>query len=101
MLCDGPAKDSPATGSFIAMSVFRPGQLPAVESARGKPFYLLQSPEDRVTTIQQAEAAEKALTAAGAKVRLRRYEGGHGWHGDIWKMIGEGIGWLEQQTAAP
>ncbi len=91
-------KETPVTGAFIAMSVFRPKQLPGPEAAKGKAFYLLQSPQDRVTTIQHAEAAEKALKAAGAKVRLSRYEGGHGWHGDIWAMIGEGIEWLEQQT---
>jgi predicted esterase len=91
-------KDTPVTGAFIAMSVFRPGQRPGPEAAKGKAFYLLQSPQDRVTTIQHAEAAEKALQAAGARVRLSRYEGGHGWHGPIWTMIGEGIEWLEHQV---
>ena len=87
------------TGAFIAMSVFRPGELPALENAKGKAFYLLQSPQDRITPVRHAEAAEKALQAAGAKVRLRRYEGGHGWRGDIWTMIGDGITWLDQQPA--
>jgi RNA polymerase sigma factor (sigma-70 family) len=91
-------EDSVVTGAFIAMSVFRPGQLPALENARGRAFYLLQSPEDDVTVFHHAEAAETALRAAGAKVRLQRYEGGHRWHGDVPKMIGDGITWLDQQA---
>ena len=90
-------KDSAVTGAFIAMSVFRPEELPPLANARGKPFFLLQSPQDEVTPIRHAESAEKALKAAGAKVLLRRYEGGHGWRRDLWTMIGDGIGWLDQQ----
>lgn len=91
--------DSGVAGAFIAMSVFHPDALPTIEAARGRAFYLLQSPEDRITPMRFAEAAEKALQAAGAKVQLRRYEGGHGWHGDFWSMIGEGIAWLDRQAA--
>ena len=91
-------KDSVVAGAFIAMSIFRPGELPALANAKDRAFYLLQSPQDQLTTLPQAEAAEKALRAAGAKVRLQRYEGGHGWHGDVWTMIGDGIAWLDQQT---
>lgn len=80
------------------MSVFRPGDLPTIEAARGRAFSLLQSPEDQIAPMRFADAAERALQAAGAKVRLRRYEGGHGWHGDIWSMIGEGISWLDRQA---
>jgi RNA polymerase sigma factor (sigma-70 family) len=93
-------KDSVVTGAFVAMSVFRPEQLPPLKYARGRAFYLLQSPQDRVTPLGHALAAEAALRAAGAKVRLRRYDGGHGWHGDVWRMIGDGITWLEQQAGA-
>ena len=42
-------KETPVTGAFIAMSVFRPGQLPGLENAKDKAFFLLQSPQDRVT----------------------------------------------------
>jgi predicted esterase len=92
------SRDSAVAGAFIAMSVFRPGQLPPLENARDRAFYLLQSPQDQVTPVQHAEAAEKALQDAGAKVRLRRYEGGHGWRGDVWTMIRDGIAWLDQQV---
>lgn len=89
---------TPVTGAFIAMSVFSPQGLPSLERARGKPFFLLQSPQDPVTPIRHALAAESKLQDAGARVRLKKYDGGHGWRGDVWANIGEGITWLEQQT---
>lgn len=89
---------SPVTGAFVAMSVFKPDQLPALASAKGKAFYLLQSLDDQVTPLRFAEEAEKALRAAGAKVHLQRCEGGHGWHGDMWGMIREGVEWLEKEA---
>jgi predicted esterase len=89
-------KGTPVTGAFIAMSVFKPGQLPALDNAKGKAFYLLQSPQDEVTPMQFAEAAEKALRMAGAKVRLKRYEGGHGWRGNVWEVIGDAVAWLDK-----
>jgi predicted esterase len=92
-------KETPVTGAFIAMSVFKPQLMPAIDHAKDRAFYLLQSPDDQVTPIRFAVDAEKALDAAGAKVRLRRYDGGHGWQGDVWKMIGEGIQWLEKPVA--
>ena len=90
-------KESAVTGAFIAMSVFKPQQAPALENAKGKAFYLLQSPDDRVTPFRFAEAADKALKAAGARVRLERYDGGHGWRGNVWGMIGNGIQWLDEK----
>jgi RNA polymerase sigma factor (sigma-70 family) len=90
-------KESPVTGAFIAMSVFKPGQLPALGNVKGKAFYLLQSPDDRVTPLRFAEAAEKALDGAGARVHLERYAGGHGWQGNVWKMLGDGIKWLDER----
>ena len=88
-------KETPVTGAFIAMSVFKPQLVPAIENAKSRTFYLLQSPDDRVTPMRFALDAEKMLKAAGAKVQLQRYDGGHGWQGDVWKMIGDGIKWLE------
>jgi predicted esterase/HEAT repeat protein len=94
-------KDSPITGAFIAMSVFHKPELAlALKNARGRTFYLLQSPDDEVTEFRFAEAAEKVLRAAGARVKLQSYKGGHGWHGDVWGMIAEGLAWLEKQGGA-
>lgn len=92
--------NSPVTGALVAMSVFKPEQTPGLANAKGKAFYLLQSPDDRVTPIRFAETAEKSLGRAGAKVHLERYAGGHGWRGDVWQMIGGGIQWLDQQVEA-
>ena len=94
-------KDSPVAGAFIAMSVFHPEQLPALAGGKGKPFYLLQSPGDRVTPIGFAEDAQAKLSAAGSQVRLDRYAGGHGWHGDIFMTLRTGIEWLDSPRAAP
>ena len=88
-------KETPVTGAFIAMSVFREQLVPAIENSKGRAFYLLQSPDDRVTPFRFAVDAEKTLHAAGARVRLQRYDGGHGWQGNVWQMIGDGIQWLE------
>jgi predicted esterase len=47
------------------------------------------------------EAAQRALSAAGAKVKLTKYQGGHGWHGERLKMIQAGVTWLESQPKGP
>ncbi len=86
---------SPLSGAFVAMSVFLRGENAAVSSVKGKSFYLLQSPDDRITRFEQAEKARDALVAAGARVHLQSYAGGHGWRGPVWPMMREGIKWLE------
>ena len=48
-----------------------------------------------------AEKAVEMLTAAKAKVKLRTYEGGHGWKGDPYERVREGIEWLEKNRSAP
>ena len=85
---------SPFRGAFVAMSVFKPDLLPPLAGAKGKAVYLLQSPDDKVTALRWAEAAEKELGAAGAKVKLQKYDGGHGWHGDVFGEIKAGAEWL-------
>jgi predicted esterase len=92
--------ETPVTGALVAMSIYKPQQLPPLQQAKGKAFYLLQSPDDRVAPIRFAETAEKTLRTAGAKVRLQRYKGGHGWQGDIWKMIRDGTAWLDKQAGS-
>jgi len=89
-------KDSPLKGAFVAMSVFFPNQLPPLTAAKGKPFFLLQSPDDQVTKYLFAKNAEKQLKVAGAKVKLTDYPGGHGWQGDVFGNIQAGMQWLEQ-----
>jgi predicted esterase len=89
------APRTPIQGALVAMSVFKPDQLPSLSRARGRAFYLLHSPEDRVCPFRMAEEARERLRKAGARVELASYEGGHGWHGDVFGMIRRGLAWLE------
>lgn len=73
---------SPLKGAFVAMSVYQPQILPPAANAKGKRVYILHSPEDFIP-IKMAENARDTLKAAGATVEYATYEGGHGWHGDI------------------
>jgi len=90
------------TGTFVAMSVFRPAMLTSLSAAKGHPYFIYHSPQDSIP-IAQAEAARAALQKAGAIVELQTYEGGHGWRGNLFGEIRKGIDWLEQQAgkAAP
>lgn len=89
---------SGVTGSFVAMSVFRPEWLPPAARAKGHPFYLYHSREDFIP-FAQAETARDTLSKAGATVELATYAGGHGWHGNPMVDIRKGIIWLEEQVA--
>jgi predicted esterase len=84
------------TGSFIAMSVFKPETLPALKVAAGHAYYLYHSPDDKLCRYEMAEQARKSLAENGARVRLGTYEGGHGWRGNVYKDIRRGVTWLEE-----
>jgi predicted esterase len=84
------------TGSFIAMSVFNPNLLPELTAAKGHPFFLYHSPDDRVCPYRMAVQAKDVLTENGATVDLKEYRGGHGWRGGLYDDIRAGIKWLEQ-----
>lgn len=92
-------RHSPITGAFVAMSIFVPSKLPASQGAKGKAFYLLQSPDDQVTRFAFATRAKKTLSAAGANVKIERYAGGHGWRGNVYGMLRGGVAWLEEHAA--
>jgi beta-lactamase regulating signal transducer with metallopeptidase domain/predicted esterase len=81
-------------GSFIAMSVFNPKFLPELKQAKGHAYFLYHSQQDRVCPYRMAEQAKNVLLENGAKVRLETYEGGHGWRGNIYRDIRNGIKWL-------
>ena len=87
--------DSPVRGSLIAMSVFIERRLPPLSAAEGHRYYLLHSPQDRVCRYAFTQAARDRLSAHGATVTLADYEGGHGWHGDVFGQIRRGVEWLE------
>jgi predicted esterase len=89
------------TGSYILMSVFKPEQLPPLEKAKGRLFAIQHSPDDRVCPFRMAKEAEQQLTEHGAAVKFTEYNGGHGWHGNIYGLIRENLDWLvEQRTTS-
>jgi len=87
-------------GSFVAMSVFKPNQLPSLVGAKNHSYYILHSPTDFIP-ISMAKTARNRLAASGASTWLQTYKGGHGWRGDVYGMIRNGITWLEQQHGRP
>lgn len=91
-------KDTAVRGSFVAMSVFHEKNLPGLKRAKGRPYYLYHSKDDRVCPFRLAEQARDTLKKAGAKVQLREYDGGHGWRGDVYGEIRRGMRWLEKSA---
>lgn len=92
------AENSPVTGSFVAMSVFKPDQLPSLDRAKGRAYYLYHSPNDRVCPYRMAEEAESMLNEKAAAVTLKTYQGGHGWQGGaVYGAVRDGIKWIERQ----
>jgi predicted esterase len=93
------AKDTPVTGSFVAMSVFKANELPALKQrAKDQRYYILHSQQDQVCPYRMAVNARDTLRDAGAKVEFAEYEGGHGWHNDLFGNMRKGIDWLEAQA---
>jgi predicted esterase len=90
--------ESGVTGSFVAMSVYRPDDLPSLKAAKGERFYILHSPEDQVCPPRMAEQARDELVEAKAVVEYATYAGGHGWHGDAFGNLRRGLAWLESQA---
>ncbi|MCH8152711.1 MAG: hypothetical protein IH830_10115 [Planctomycetes bacterium] len=91
--------DTRVTGSFVAMSVFKPAELPPLDRAAGHPYFILHSPQDFIP-IRMAEEARDMLGKNEAVVQLVTYEGGHGWRGDVYGNLRRGIRWLEEHRRA-
>jgi RNA polymerase sigma factor (sigma-70 family) len=80
---------------YVLSSVFRSGRLPPLNAAKGKRFYLQQGDDDPITPLRWAEQAEKELSAAGARVHLETFEGGHGFvMGDVYPSVRRALRWL-------
>ncbi|MHC4601520.1 MAG: alpha/beta hydrolase, partial [Planctomycetota bacterium] len=86
------------TGSLIAMSVFHQHAVPPLENAKGHPYFLYHSPDDRMCPIRLAELAERLLKENGASVKLMTYAGGHGWRGPLFAHLREGIEWIDERA---
>ena len=91
-------KEQSATGSFIAMSVFKPENLGPLEHAKGHAYFIFHSPTDTTCPISMAEAAAEALKKNGATVKLQKYGGGHSWPSYPYGRIASGIRWLEENA---
>ncbi len=94
-------KNTAVRGSFVAMSVFRRNWLPPLDTAKGHIYYLLHSPQDKICPFSHAKQAKVDLTGVGALVRLETYKGGHGWRGNPYGNIRNGMTWLMKQTQSP
>jgi predicted esterase len=84
-------------GSFVAMSVFKPKELPRLSKAKGHRYYIYHSPEDKICPLRMAEEAKERLSDEGADVEFITYEGGHGWHGNIFGALRTGFSWLAKR----
>ena len=90
---------SSITGGILAMSVFKPNQLPPLENGSHKSFYILHSEEDPICPYRMAKQGYDQLTKAGIRAKLVTYPGGHGWRGDVFGNIREGVKWMEKGDA--
>ncbi len=88
-------------GSFIAMSVFHPNVLPGLKVASGRVYFLYASEQDTTVPFHMSETARDELVKNGAIVTLETYEGGHGWHGDVFADIKKGVAWMQEQSVKP
>lgn len=91
-------EDSALSGGFLAMSVFKPDQLPDLENGKNRGFYILHSKNDKICPYWMAQNASEMLSKSGVKNKLAHYSGGHGWHGNVFGNISNGIEWLEKAS---
>jgi predicted esterase len=84
-------------GSFVAMSVFKPAELPPLSKAKGHRYYIYHSPDDRVCPLRMAQDAQQKLAKNEAAAKMVTYQGGHGWRGDVFGEIRNGLSWLESR----
>ncbi|QDT88441.1 Phospholipase/Carboxylesterase [Gimesia algae] len=89
-------KETDIDGALIAMSVFKPDQLPDPANAKQRSLYLLHSPDDKVCPYHMAETARDTFKKANVRATLVDYSGGHGWKGNVYGNIRQGIDWLEK-----
>ena len=88
------SKNTPLSGAFVAMSIRVPKVPEKISNVR---FYLFQSPDDQMIDIGQVKQMRDDLTKAGAFAELKEYSGGHGWHGNVYGNIAEGMAFLQKK----
>lgn len=89
-------KETQVNGALIAMSVFKPKQLPDPKNAKNRSIYVLHSPDDKICPYWMAQAAQETLSDADMRTTLVDYPGGHGWKGNVYANIRQGIEWLQK-----
>lgn len=97
----GSAVSNPRiSGALVVASVFTKQLLPSLQGAKGKRFFLYQSPDDDVTRFHFAEAAATALRGHGAEVLLYSYPGGHNptWPNNSLGVYGYAFHWLQGEA---
>ncbi len=90
-------KETAVQGTYIAMSVYKPKQLPPLANSKGRSIYIEHSPDDRVCPYWMARQAHRDLKQAGARTTLATYRGGHGWRGNVYGRIRAALKWLQNQ----
>jgi predicted esterase len=92
-------QDKPVVnGSYVAMSVFKPQQLPPLAKAKGRSIYIEHSQQDRICPYWMAQQGYQQLKGEGARTTLVTYEGGHGWRGDVYGRIRRALQWLQKPS---
>jgi len=100
---------TPFAGAFIAMSTFKPEHTaglqnvtpPTAPTTKDGPtkrrIYILHSEQDTTVPFRWASEANDMLRKSKGDVTLQRYEGGHGWKGDVFATIRTGMQWLTSE----
>ncbi|MEW6355466.1 MAG: hypothetical protein AB1696_04010 [Planctomycetota bacterium] len=91
-------KKKSITGSYIVMSVFFPEKLPPLRGAKGYPYYIEHSPDDKVCAFSLAESARDLLTKSKAVVEFSTYPGGHTWPPDVYARVQKAVKWLKDHS---
>jgi predicted esterase len=86
----------PSLRYYVLCSIFGRHGSSALDTAKGKRFYLQHGQTDRLIPVGVARRAEKALAGAGARVHLETFDGGHGFAmGDVYPSVRRALRWLD------
>ncbi len=84
-------------GAFIVASIFRPGEVPDPNALMGQRFFIYHLPQDLIP-IRQATETVDFLTMHRARAKMQEYQGLHGWTGNVYKDIQQGIAWIGSEN---
>ena len=89
-------------GVLLAGSRFAPARAKSRSGLRDKAFFLYHGETDAVCPLADAIAAETFLPKAGARVKLVKFPGGHGWPPGIdhFGALRDGLAWMLEPPGA-